>query len=159
MSMQDTRLPRSAKQAPVTRPTYPVPTIVIVATLPPTLRGTVAAHSVGLYLVFVQVFSPPAVQRGAMAVRISGALPGPRPPGTPTAAGPAGGTTLPPSAAALQTDSPSHCPSRNCPYATALPAVAPAPPRCWSARRLLPAQRSTGPATTCSARGTAPPLC
>jgi len=49
----------------------------------------------------------------------------PRPPlrGTPRAVGPAGDTILPPSAVAPRTDSSPRCPSRNCPCATARPAL------------------------------------
>src|SRR4051812_31509605 len=51
-----------------------------------------------------EAFSPPGVPGSEMAPSCAASPPRPQLPGTPTAAAPAGGTMLPPSAAARQTD-------------------------------------------------------
>src|SRR5256884_90423 len=83
----------------------------------------------------------------------------PPPPGNPTAAGLAADRSPPRSAGAPQSDCPLRYPTRSCPCATARWDARSAPLHCSSAPRRSPGQRSTVPATTWSAPGTAPPLC
>src|SRR5215208_6077581 len=92
-----------------------------------------------------------------MAGRFPTVPPPSPPPGSPAAHALAADTLPPQSAAAPQTDSPPRCPTRNCPCATARPGAAPAPPHCSWARLPLREQKSTAPATTSGAAGTAPP--
>src|SRR5688572_30729837 len=83
-----------------------------------------------------------------MAPRCRGAPLPPPLPGTPTAAGLAADSTLPPSGAARQTGCLLRYPSRSCPCATTPLAVKRAQPHCWLAGHPRPWQRSTALPTT-----------
>jgi hypothetical protein len=103
-------------------------------------------------------FSSPMVPRAARMAGYPATRPPRRSPGSPKAAGPAGGRRLPSSAAARRTDSPSRCPSQSSSCAIARPAAGHARTRCWSARPPARGQRSTAPRTSSSAPGRVPPL-